>query len=278
MMLSALTENEVGISSAQREVTDHLGRIEQCLREVTPLADTDKERQLVSEMNEARLEWDRAFERQRQMQAEKRFDEATKMQTDVFSAVSDRGIDRWHAGDRGDPQAIAPDFPPVVAAQHIPVGFSAAFDARLNDCCSMRVDEAKHGDILRSGHAYIAPGNRHMQVIQPAAGGYAVRLHDGPKIHCQRPAVDELLFSVAKLERGAALGILLTGMGKDGAEGLLAWRNAGCFTIAQDEATCVVFGMPREAIALGAAVEVRPLHAIAAAAIAVMSARASHAA
>lgn len=173
---------------------------------------------------------------------------------------------------------LPPDFPPVVAAQHIPVGFSAAFAARLNGCCAMRVDEAKDGDILRSGHAYIAPGNRHMQVIQPAAGGYAVRLHDGPKIHYQRPAVDELFFSVAKLERGAALGILLTGMGKDGAEGLLALRNAGCYTIAQDEATCVVFGMPREAIALGAAVEVRPLHAIAAAAMAAMSARASHAA
>jgi two-component system chemotaxis response regulator CheB len=171
-----------------------------------------------------------------------------------------------------------PDFPPVVATQHIPVGFSAAFAARLNGCCSMHVDEAKDGDILRSGHAYIAPGNRHMQVIKSAAGGYAVRLHDGPKIHYQRPAVDELFLSVARLARGAALGILLTGMGKDGAEGLLAVRNAGGYTIAQDEATCVVFGMPREAIALGAAAEVRPLHAIAAATMTAMKTRATHAA
>ena len=170
------------------------------------------------------------------------------------------------------------DFPPVVATQHIPVGFSAAFAARLNGCCSMHVDEAKDGDILRSGHAYIAPGSRHMQVIKSVAGGYAVRLHDGPKLHHQRPAVDELFFSAAKLAQGAALGILLTGMGKDGAAGLLALRNAGCHTIVQDEATSVVFGMPREAIELGAAVEVRPLQAIAAAAMAAMSARTSHAA
>jgi two-component system chemotaxis response regulator CheB len=167
------------------------------------------------------------------------------------------------------------DFPPVVATQHIPIGFSAAFAERLNGCCSMRVSEAKDGDILRSGHAYIAPGSRHMQVIKSATGAYAVRLHDGPKVHYQRPAVDELFFSVAKLAGGPALGILLTGMGKDGAEGLLALKNAGCHTIAQDEATCVVFGMPREAIQIGAAIEVRPLQAIAAAAMAAMSVRAS---
>jgi two-component system chemotaxis response regulator CheB len=94
------------------------------------------------------------------------------------------------------------DFPPVVATQHIPVGFSAAFAARLNGCCSMHVEEARDGDILRSGHAYIAPGSRHMQAIESAAGGYAVRLHDGPKIHYQRPAVDELFFSAARLAQG----------------------------------------------------------------------------
>jgi two-component system chemotaxis response regulator CheB len=170
------------------------------------------------------------------------------------------------------------DFPPVVATQHIPIGFSAAFAERLDGCCSMRVSEAQDGDILRTGHAYIAPGSRHMQVIKSATGGYAVLLHDGPKIHYQRPAVDELFFSAAKLAEGAALAILLTGMGKDGAEGLLALKNVGCYTIAQDEATCVVFGMPREAIALGAAMEVRPLQAIAAAAMAAMSVRKIHAA
>ena len=170
------------------------------------------------------------------------------------------------------------DFPPVVATQHIPIGFSAAFAERLDGCCSICVSEAKDGEILRPGHAYIAPGSRHMQVIKAAAGGYAVRLHDGPKIHYQRPAVDELFCSAAKLAGGPAVGILLTGMGKDGADGLLALRKAGCHTIAQDEATCVVFGMPREAIELGAAMEVRPLPAIAAAAMAAMRARASHAA
>jgi two-component system chemotaxis response regulator CheB len=170
------------------------------------------------------------------------------------------------------------DFPPVVATQHIPVGFSAAFAERLNGCCAMQVSEARDGDVLRPGYAYIAPGNRHMQVIKAAAGGYAVRLHDGPKVNYQRPAVDELFFSAAKLAGSAAIGILLTGMGKDGAEGLLALKNAGCHTIVQDEATCVVFGMPREAILLGAARGVRPLPAIAAAAMAAISGRAIHAA
>jgi len=170
------------------------------------------------------------------------------------------------------------DFPPIVATQHIPIGFSTAFAERLDGCCSLRVSEAKEGDLLRSGHAYIAPGSRHMQVVRSASGGYAVRLHDGPKVHYQRPSVDELFLSVAKLMSSAVVGILLTGMGKDGAAGLLELKNAGCHTIAQDEATSVVFGMPREAIELGAAVEVRPLHAIAAAAITALRVRTSHAA
>ena len=163
------------------------------------------------------------------------------------------------------------DFPPVVATQHIPIGFSGAFAERLNGCCAMRVSEAKDGDLLQPGHAYIAPGNQHMQIIKASHGGYAVRLHDGPKVHYQRPAVDELFFSVAKLSGSIAIGILLTGMGKDGAEGLLALKNAGCHTIAQDEASCVVFGMPREAILLGAALEVCPLSTIAARAMAAIS-------
>jgi len=170
------------------------------------------------------------------------------------------------------------DFPPVVATQHIPMGFSAAFAERLNGICAMRVSEAQEGDVLRSGCAYIAPGNHHMRIVKRTAGGYAVQLHDGPKIHYQRPAVDELFLSAAQLPGSPAIGILLTGMGKDGAEGLLALKNAGCYTIAQDEATCVVFGMPREAILLGAAREVCPLPAIAAAAMAAINARATHAA
>lgn len=172
------------------------------------------------------------------------------------------------------------DFPPVLATQHIPVGFSTTFAERLNGCCAMQVSEARDGDVLRPGYAYIAPGDQHMQVIRGAAGGYAVRLHGGPKIHYQRPSVDELFFSAAKSAGCAGVGVLLTGMGKDGAEGLLAMKNAGAHTIVQDEATCVVFGMPREAIALGAAEEMRPLHTIAAAVMAAMSGsgRASHAA
>ncbi len=172
------------------------------------------------------------------------------------------------------------DFPPVLATQHIPVGFSATFAERLNGCCAMQVSEANDGDVLRPGHAYIAPGNQHMQVIRAAAGAYAIRLHGGPKIHYQRPSVDEMFFSAAKFAGGAVVGVLLTGMGKDGAEGLLALRNAGAHTIAQDEESCVVFGMPREAIALGAAEQVLPLHLVAAATMAAISGsgHASHAA
>lgn len=208
--------------------------------------------------------------------------EAGRIRTDAAPSPA-RGcwkLDRFVAigASTGGTQAIEQvlrqfpaDFPPVVATQHIPVGFSAAFAERLDGYCAMRVSEARDGDVLRPGHAHIAPGNRHMQVVR-AAGGYSIRLHDGPKIHYQRPAVDELFFSSAKSAGRSAIGVLLTGMGKDGAEGLLAMKNAGCHTIAQDEATCVVFGMPREAIALGAAEEVRPLHDIAAAAMAALSA------
>ena len=170
-------------------------------------------------------------------------------------------------------------FPPVVATQHIPAGFSTAFAERLDGCCEMRVREASDGERLLPGHAYIAPGDQHLQVVE-VSGGYATRLHSGPKLHYQRPAVDELFQSAARHAGSAAIGILLTGMGKDGAEGLLAMRKTGCHTIVQDEATCVVFGMPREAILLGAAVEMLPLDAIAGAVMAALSGsgRESHAA
>jgi two-component system chemotaxis response regulator CheB len=149
-----------------------------------------------------------------------------------------------------------------VIAQHIPAVFSAAFADRLNQCCELSVREAVEGDALQADCAYIAPGNRHLRVANSPAG-YILRLDDGPKINYQRPAVDVLFESVASAVGRNAMGVLLTGMGKDGAEGLLALRNAGARTIAQDESTCVVFGMPREAIQIGAAEKVMPLPAIA---------------
>jgi two-component system chemotaxis response regulator CheB len=152
--------------------------------------------------------------------------------------------------------------PPTVITQHIPPGFSKAFSERLNDLCRMEVKEAEDGDELRQGRVLIAPGGFHM-VIQRTNPGYRIALNRGPRVCYQRPSVDVLFQSVADQAREHAIGILLTGMGSDGAHGLAQIRDAGGATIAQDEESCVVFGMPREAIRLGAASEVLPLSHIA---------------
>jgi two-component system chemotaxis response regulator CheB len=153
--------------------------------------------------------------------------------------------------------------PPVVIAQHIPAGFSAAFAERLNKVCAIEVREARDGDTARPGLALVAPGNRHMRVRNTASNGWIVQLDDGPKVCYQRPSVDVLFQSVAEQAGRNATGAILTGMGSDGADGLLAMRRAGAATIAQDEATCVVFGMPREAIIRGAAAQTLPLNRVA---------------
>jgi len=157
--------------------------------------------------------------------------------------------------------------PPILIAQHIPPVFSKAFANRLNDHCAIEVREAQDGDEIRPGLALIAPGDVHM-VLRRSSGRYFVSLRRGPKICYQRPSVDVLFASAAEAAGGAATGVLLTGMGADGAQGLLAMRQAGGHTIAQDEATCVVYGMPREAVERGAAVQVLPLPSIAAAMLA----------
>jgi two-component system chemotaxis response regulator CheB len=148
--------------------------------------------------------------------------------------------------------------PGIVIAQHIPPGFSRAFANRLNEICAIDVKEAQDGDTLRAGLALIAPGDFHM-LLRRADGGYFVKVKTGPRICYQRPSVDVLFLSVAEAAGREAVGVLLTGMGADGAQGLLAMCRIGARTIAQDEDTCVVFGMPREAIALGAAGQVLPL-------------------
>jgi two-component system, chemotaxis family, protein-glutamate methylesterase/glutaminase len=152
--------------------------------------------------------------------------------------------------------------PGVVIAQHIPPQFSRAFAMRLNDLCTMEVKEAEDGDELRPGRALVAPGDFHM-LLRNTGGRYSVIVKTGPKVCYQRPSVDVLFASVAEAAGNRAIGVLLTGMGADGAQGLLKMRRAGARTIAQDEATCVVFGMPREAIAAGAAEQVLALSAIA---------------
>jgi two-component system chemotaxis response regulator CheB len=153
------------------------------------------------------------------------------------------------------------DSPGIVVVQHMPEVFTAAFADRLNRLSQIEVLEAKDGDLVLPGRALIAPGNRHMSVKRRGVQIF-VDVSDGPLVSRHRPSVDVLFRSVAKAEGAAALGIILTGMGNDGAEGLLEMKNAGAETIAQDEATCVVFGMPKEAIARGAVDLVLPLSQI----------------
>jgi two-component system chemotaxis response regulator CheB len=155
------------------------------------------------------------------------------------------------------------DCPGVVIAQHIPKAFSTPFAARMNRLCQMTVYEAEDGQQIRPGHVYIAPGDRHLLVVRDGAR-YVCRLDDGSPVNRHKPSVDVLFRSVAQQAGRNAIGVILTGMGKDGAIGLKEMRNAGSPTIAQDEATSVVWGMPGEATAIGAAVEVLPLQNIAA--------------
>jgi two-component system chemotaxis response regulator CheB len=150
------------------------------------------------------------------------------------------------------------DAPPVVIVQHMPERFTTAFAQRLDGLCRIRVAEAASGDALRPGQALIAPGDHHL-VLRRMGSTYQVEVLDGPYVARHRPSVDVLFRSVAQAAGGNALGILLTGMGDDGARGLLEMKQAGARTLAQDEATSVVFGMPREALRMGATDRALPL-------------------
>jgi two-component system chemotaxis response regulator CheB len=152
--------------------------------------------------------------------------------------------------------------PGIVITQHIPPVFSKAFATRLNEICALEVREAVDGDVVRPGLALIAPGDFHM-LLRHSGGQYSVSVKTGPRVCYQRPSVDVLFSSVADAAGERAVGVLLTGMGSDGAQGLLQMRRAGAHTIAQDEATCVVYGMPREAVELGAAARILPLNSVA---------------
>jgi two-component system chemotaxis response regulator CheB len=154
------------------------------------------------------------------------------------------------------------DFPAVLITQHMPPGFTRSFAARMNSLCRISVSEAKDGERVLPGHAYIAPGDRHLRLAK-SGSNYVVALDDGEPVNRHRPSVEVLFQSVASVAGGNAMGVMLTGMGKDGANAMLTMREAGSFNIAQDEASCVVFGMPREAIAVGAVQEVLPVTQIA---------------
>lgn len=159
-------------------------------------------------------------------------------------------------------QHLPEDTPGTVIVQHMPAGFTKAFASRLDRSCKMRVKEAEHGDPVVRGTVLIAPGDRHM-TVERENGRFVVHLNDGPPVGYHKPAVDVLFDSVAARVGASAVGVILTGMGADGAAGLVAMRRAGAHTVAQDEATSVVYGMPREAAARGGAESVEPLHQIA---------------
>jgi two-component system chemotaxis response regulator CheB len=156
---------------------------------------------------------------------------------------------------------VSADLPGMVIVQHMPEKFTKAFSDRVNGMSKLYVKEAEHGDRLYRGVALVAPGNRHM-LLRYDANGYWVEINDGLPVNRHRPSVDVIFRSVAQTAGKNAVGILLTGMGADGAAGLLEMKESGAVTIAQDEASSVVFGMPREAIKLGAADMVKNIQQI----------------
>lgn len=154
------------------------------------------------------------------------------------------------------------DSPGIVITQHMPPGFTRTFAERLNRLSRLHVVEAKGGERILPGHAFVAPGDHHL-LVERSGANYVTRLSDGPQVHRHRPAVDPMFESVAQCAGRNVIAALLTGMGKDGAIGLKAIRDAGGYTLAQDEASCVVYGMPKEAVLLGGAEEVLSLEQIA---------------
>ncbi len=159
-------------------------------------------------------------------------------------------------------QAMPLDTPGIVIVQHMPEKFTTSFANRLNEICKITVKEAENGDSVIRGRALIAPGNFHM-LLKRSGARYYVEVKEGPLVNRHRPSVDVLFRSTARYAGANAIGVIMTGMGGDGARGLLEMKQAGAKTIAQDEKTCVVFGMPKEAIKLGAVDKVLPLEAIA---------------
>ncbi|MGA3370623.1 MAG: chemotaxis response regulator protein-glutamate methylesterase [Terracidiphilus sp.] len=159
-------------------------------------------------------------------------------------------------------ESLPADTPGIVIVQHMPELFTRAFAARLDGLCAITVKEAESNDTIIRGRALIAPGNHHM-LLKRSGARYYVEIKDGPLVCRHRPSVDVLFRSAARYAGRNAVGVILTGMGDDGARGMLEMKQAGAMTFAQDEATCVVFGMPKEAIKLGGVDKVLPLHAVA---------------
>ncbi len=160
-------------------------------------------------------------------------------------------------------EAIPPDFPGIAVVQHMPEHFTASFARRLDNLCRISVKEAEDNDTLIRGRALIAPGNRHM-LLKRSGARYYVEIKDGPLVCRHRPSVDVLFRSAARYAGSNCVGVIMTGMGDDGAKGMLEMKNCGAFTLAQDEKSCVVFGMPHEAIKLGGVDKIVSLERLAA--------------
>ena len=154
--------------------------------------------------------------------------------------------------------ALPEEVPGILIVQHMPPSFTGSFAQRLDSLCRIRVKEAEHGERVRPGTAYVAPGHSHL-LLKKAAAGYTAELSQADPVNRHRPSVDVLFHAAAACAGRRAVGVILTGMGKDGAAGMLAMKRAGAWNIAQDQASCVVYGMPREAVAVGAVDEVVPL-------------------
>ena len=157
---------------------------------------------------------------------------------------------------------MPPDCPGILITQHMPEAFTKSFAARLDSLCRISVKEAEHAERVLPGHAYVAPGHSHL-LLRRSGANYMTQLSDAAPLNRHRPSVDVLFRSAAEYAGANAVGVILTGMGKDGAQGMLAMKQAGAYNFAQDEASCVVFGMPKEAIAAGATDEVLPLRDLA---------------
>lgn len=155
-------------------------------------------------------------------------------------------------------EVLPPNTPPIIITQHMPERFTKSWADRMNQICRISVKEAEDGDSVLPGHALIAPGNYHMTLVRNGAR-YSVRINQDSPVNRHRPSVDVMFDSVARYAGGNSVGVILTGMGGDGAKGMLAMKQAGAYTIAQDETSCVVFGMPKEAIKLGGVDKILPL-------------------
>jgi two-component system chemotaxis response regulator CheB len=178
----------------------------------------------------------------------------------VFIGASTGGVEALKAVL----MSLPADCPPILVTQHMPARFTTAFAERLSRECPMRVSEARHGESIEARHVYIAPGSHHLQIETRVGRPFCILSEDAP-VSGHRPSVDVLFHSAAQVTRSNAVGVILTGMGKDGAEGLLAMRESGAITIGQDEASSLIYGMPRAAFERGAVMHQFALHEIGAA-------------